>query len=175
MEVFLWSLEARPHATVSSVAIMLRYLIIILLVYYRVYAQDGPIPSMHPVYSNDPYLARILAEVVAPPHTAKSVKRCISNIENIEPEITTDLFLSVSNQAPMDDASHVSIIANPGPGCLPSEPMALVANVFYTDSLNSEQRRQAPTSPIVLPRLMQPLTSRSRGDRSFLETRYRKS
>jgi hypothetical protein len=108
---------------------------------------DGPIPSMHPVYTDDPYLGRILAEEVAPPHTAKSVKRCISNVEKIGSEITTNLFLSVSNQAPIDDAGRVSIIANPGPGYSPSEPMALVVgrqNLFS----DVERKRDALVSYI---------------------------
>jgi hypothetical protein len=129
---------------------------------------------MYPVYSDDPYLARIPAEVVTPPHTATSVKRCISYVESVGREITTNLFLSASHPAPMGDADRVSIIAIPGPGYSPKEPMALATDVFYTNLLDSEQRRQPPTNPTLWPWLTQPLNTPSRGDTSPLKSQYRK-
>jgi hypothetical protein len=92
-----------------------------------VYAEDGAIPSLSPVYSDDPYLGRIMATLVAPPHTARSLRRCLSSIEHIDRNIPTRLFIATSSQTPMNDAGRVSILANPGPGCTPNEPMALVA------------------------------------------------
>jgi hypothetical protein len=84
-------------------------------------------PSVNPVYSDDPYLGCILAKLVTPPHTASCVKLCLSNAENIDPNITTSLFTSASSRTPMGDSSRVSILANQGPGCTPNKPMALVA------------------------------------------------
>jgi len=96
-------------------------------VYYRIYAEDGAIPSVNPVYSDDPYLGRIPARLVTPPHTALNLRRCLSDIENIGDKITTRLFISASSQNPMDDTGRVSIHAYPGPGHMPNEPVALVA------------------------------------------------
>jgi hypothetical protein len=96
-------------------------------VYYRIYAEDGEIQSANPVYTDDPSLGRIIAKLVAPPHTVMTLKRCISNVENIDNAIPTKLFISASSQTPMDDAGSVSILAHPGPGCNPNEPMVLVA------------------------------------------------
>lgn len=98
-------------------------------VYYRVYAEDGAIPSANHVYSDDPYLGRILAELVSPPHTAISLKHCLFSVENINNETTASLFIAASSQTPIDDASRLSILAYPGPGCTPSEPMAFVAKL----------------------------------------------
>jgi hypothetical protein len=56
-----------------------------------------------------------------------NLKYCISGVENIDDKITTRLFISASSQSPMDDTGRVSILAYPGPGCTPNEPMALVA------------------------------------------------
>jgi len=95
-------------------------------VYYRVFAEDGAIPSANPVYSDDPYLGRILAKLVAPPHTAMTLKYCLSNFENIDNTTPTKLFIAPSSQTPMDDAGSVSILVHPGPGCTPNEPIALV-------------------------------------------------
>jgi hypothetical protein len=96
-------------------------------VYYRTYAEDGAIPSANSVYSDDPYLGRIPAKLVTPPHTAINLRPCLSDVENIDDTVTTALFISASSQNPMDDTGRVSIQAYPGPGCTPNEPVALVA------------------------------------------------
>ena len=99
----------------------------IALVYYRLYAEDGAMPSANPVYIDDPYLGRIPAELVAPPRTAKDVKLCLSGVEAIGDHIATKLFISASNPKPIADGHCVPISKYPGPGCVPNEPMALVA------------------------------------------------
>jgi hypothetical protein len=98
----------------------------ILSVYYRLFAEDGPIPSRNTVYSDDPCLGRIRADLVTPPHTALNVKKCLSGYEEIGENTPTSLFVSASNPTPMDDTGSVSILACRGPGYSPSEPMALV-------------------------------------------------
>lgn len=105
---------------------------LILSVYYRVYADDGAIPTSHPVYSDDPYLGRISAKLVTPPQTAINLRHCLSGAENIDEDIPTILFLSPSSQTYMDDTDRVPILANPGPGCEPDDPMALVV-IFPED------------------------------------------
>jgi hypothetical protein len=101
-------------------------------VYYRVYAEDGAIPTSHPVYSDDPYLGRISAKLVTPPQTAINLRHCLSGAENIDEDIPTILFVSASSQTPMDDTDRVPILAYPGPGCMPDDPMALVV-IFPED------------------------------------------
>jgi hypothetical protein len=98
-------------------------------IYYRVFAEDGAIPSVNHVYSDDPYLGRILAELVAPPHIVVSLKHCLLNVENIDNNTPASLFIAASSQTPMDDACRVSILAYPGPGCTPNEPLALVVKL----------------------------------------------
>ena len=95
-------------------------------VYYRLFVEDGPILTANPVYANDPYLGRIPADIVAPPHTAKDIKLCLSDVEHIRDNTSTSLFISTSGQTPIDDGRRVSISAYPGPGCAPHEPIALV-------------------------------------------------
>jgi hypothetical protein len=62
--------------------------------------------------------------------------------EDIDKNATTTLFLSASSQTPMEDSGHVSILAYPGPGCLPHEPMALVT-AFSSSSEAAAPRGQA--------------------------------
>jgi len=110
-------------------------------VYYRLYAEDGPIESANPVYTDDKYLGRLPAKLVAPPHTAMSLKRCLSRIENINPNVQISLFIATSSQTPIDDAGCLSILAYPGPGCTPNEPMALVATLTDTDRSRLDVKR----------------------------------
>ena len=101
----------------------------ILLVYYRIYAEDGAIPSKTPAAPSDPFLGRIKARSVPPPHTAKAVKHSIAKVENIEDRTSTSLFLTPYSQSPMSDADKVTILDRTGPGSTPQEPLALVAKI----------------------------------------------
>ena len=102
----------------------------ISLVYYRIYAGDGAIPSKTPVTPGvDPFLGRIKAISVPPPHTANAVKRCIAKVENIKDRTSTSLFLTLYSQSPMGDTDKVAIFNRTGPGSTPQEPLALVAKM----------------------------------------------
>jgi hypothetical protein len=90
-------------------------------------------------------LGCIPARLVTPPHTAINLKKCISGAEDIDKNATTTLFLSASSQTPMEDSGHVSILAYPGPGCTPHEPMALVA------AFSSSSEAAAPQAHANLP------------------------
>jgi hypothetical protein len=112
-------------------------------VYYRVYTEDQAIPSVNPIYADDPSLGRIPATLVTPPHTVISLKRCLSKFENITGR--TRLYIAASSQTPMDDTGRVSILAYPGPGCNPNEPMALV--VALSDSNRDTLKTIQPIQP----------------------------
>ena len=112
-----------------------------LLVYYTIYAEDGAIPSKAPFTSDNPFLGRIKARSVAPPHIVRNVKRNIANVEDIKDRtITTTLFLTPHSQSPMGDADEISIVNRTGPGSMPQEPLALVAKMSVSElnALESE-------------------------------------
>ena len=119
----------------------------ILSVYYRLYTEDKPIESVNPVYTDDSYLGRIVSKLVPPPHTALTLKNCLLNVENIKNAPEAKLFISSSSQAPMDDAASLSILAQPGPGSTPTEPMALV-----TTFSRSRRNGNKPKGVFILPR-----------------------
>ena len=103
-----------------------------MIVYYRIYAEDGAIPSKAPAAPSDPLLGRITARSVPPPHrdTAKAVKLSIAKVESIEDRANTRLFLSPYSQSPMGDADKVAALnSTTGPGSIPQEPLAFVANI----------------------------------------------
>ena len=102
------------------------------LVYYRIYAEDGAILSKTPAAPGDnPFLGRIKARSVPPPHTVQNVKRCIAKVEDIRVEdyTNTSLFLTPHSQSPMGDTDEATILNRTGLGSTPQEPLALVAKI----------------------------------------------
>jgi hypothetical protein len=106
-----------------------------LLVYYRIYAEDGAIPSKTPVAPGYPFLGRIQVESMSPPRNLKVVKSRIIKVENIKDGGRTSLFLTPYSQSPMHGADAVSILNGTVPGSMPQEPLALVAKM--SDSARS--------------------------------------
>ena len=99
-----------------------------MLVYYRIYAEDGAIPSKT-LTSGYPFVGRIKARSVPPPHTFKAVKHSIAKVEDIKDPASASLFLTPCSQSPMDDGDIVNILNGTGPGSTPEEPLALVAKM----------------------------------------------
>jgi hypothetical protein len=107
-----------------------------LIVHYRVYSEGGAIPSKTSATpDHDPFLGRIKARSVPPPHTVHTLKRSLAKFENINDRTGCSLFLTPYSQSPMDDTTKVTIRNHTGPGFLPQEPLALV--VKLTDSERS--------------------------------------
>ena len=104
-----------------------------LLVYYRIYAEDGALPSNTPVAPSDPFLGRIKIRSVPPPRTVKAVKRSITKVEKIKDHESTTVFLTPYSKSPLDDAEKVTILNGTGPGSTPQEPLALVAKMSDSD------------------------------------------
>ena len=113
-----------------------------MIVFYRIYAEDGALPSNMPVSPGDPFLGRIKYTSVPPPRTARTVKRCIANMENIENRESTSLFLTSYSQSPMDDTDKVSILNGTGPGFTPQEPLAFVAKMSDSERSDLESGRR---------------------------------
>ena len=113
----------------------------ILLVYYRIYAEDGAIPSNTPVSPSDPFLGRIKVRSVPPPRTVKAVKRCIAKLENIKDRGSTNFFLTSYNQSSMDDADKLTFLNGTGPGSTAQEPLALVAKMSDSERSDLESGR----------------------------------
>ena len=114
-----------------------------MLVYYRIYAEDGAtIPSKKPAALGDPFLGRIKARSVPPPHTSETVKRCIAKIENIKDRTSTSLFFTSYSQSPMADSDKVTILKSTGPGYTAQEPLALVAKMSNSERSALEAGRR---------------------------------
>jgi hypothetical protein len=112
------------------------------VVYYRIYAEDGAIPSKTSVTPGDVFLGRIKARSVPPPRNAEAVKCSIAKVENIKDSTRSSLFLTPYSESPMSDAEKITILNGTGPGSTSQEPLALVAKMSDPErrALESEGR-----------------------------------
>ena len=122
-----------------------------LMVYYRTYVEDGAIPSKTPVDSSDPFLGRIKARSVPPPHTVKSLKLRIAKMEdiNLNDPTSISIFLTPEMRSPMADADKFTILNRTGPGSTPQEPLALVAKISDSERSAMESRSLAEPSTTI--------------------------
>ena len=131
-----------PRYSKRPSGVLTLFICLNLLVYYRIYAEDGAIPSKVPVTLDNPFLGRIKARSVAPPHTAETVKRSIAKMEDIKDRTNASLFLTPYSQSPMGDADKVTILNSTGPGSTPQEPLALVAKMSDSERSVFESARR---------------------------------
>ncbi|KIK03629.1 hypothetical protein K443DRAFT_94770 [Laccaria amethystina LaAM-08-1] len=92
-------------------------------VYYRLYTNNNALESNHPIYSNDKFVGRILFKSITPPRNVSSLKRNLCKVEGFEGIPTCALYLSLSEKAPAEDLTRLSLC---GLGSSELAPMALV-------------------------------------------------
>jgi hypothetical protein len=121
------SLSTRYRSSVVSISFTFPsfFLQRLTSVYYRLYTKGCEVPSKMPINAEEPSLARIRADSVAPPHTVESVKRCISAVERNLAARYGDLYANISCDTPMNKFS-MPILTGNVPGLSQDEPMALV-------------------------------------------------
>jgi hypothetical protein len=107
-------------------------------VYYRVYTEDGAIPSKASTSTGDPFLGRVKALSVTPPHTILSVRRCLARFEKISDTMRTSLFLTPSSKYPIDETRKADVLGRTGLGFKPQEPLALVVLSLESELGNLE-------------------------------------
>ena len=93
--------------------------------YYELYADGCAMQSKVAFDTEDPFLGRIRADSVAPPHSPTSIKRCISRAErNPILAYAADFFVDTSCETPLKEG-HICLCTD-GPGLSSDEPMAIV-------------------------------------------------
>jgi hypothetical protein len=144
------------------------------LVYYQVYSEGEAVPAKTAFTDQDPYIGRIVAKRIAPPHTATTIKRYLSKQEDISNYNCTVLFSALSSSSPLDDHGHVSILTNEGPGYTLEDPMALVVSdppkepiatpytpsaimQAYSSSILTVDRETYPGYPVQVPPIVAPV------------------
>jgi hypothetical protein len=81
--------------------------------------------SKHPADPDKPSVGRINVDSIPPPHTAESIMRCISKIEELNTSTNSQLFNSISSEIPIAEG-HVSILSGDCPGSTPEDPLVFV-------------------------------------------------
>jgi hypothetical protein len=94
-------------------------------VYYVLYADDYTMPSKVAFDPEEPFIGRIRADSVAPPHSLISIKRCISRVERNPGLAHADVFADISCDSPLKEG-RISLRRTDSPGLSPNEPMAIV-------------------------------------------------
>jgi hypothetical protein len=97
-------------------------------VYYFLYGDNCAMRSNVAIDPEEPFLGRIRADFVAPPHSPITIKQCISREERT-PFIRADLFADVSCDTPLNLYDHIQILLADAPGLSPNNPMAIVVQV----------------------------------------------
>lgn len=98
-------------------------------------------PRVSPICPFDP--GRINANLVAPPHTAASIKRHLCKAEDVADYAYTRLFGDTSSSEPLDDGALVPILTGAGPGSTPSTPIALVVS----SDIKTRSTASSPKTP----------------------------
>ena len=84
--------------------------------------------SNKPIDSNNPFISRIMPRSVPPPRTAASLKRHLCKIEGFSAPESCTLYLSLSENVPVDGSTRLSLQEGFGPGLSSSDPVALVVS-----------------------------------------------
>jgi hypothetical protein len=113
------------------------------LVYYRVYTKDGAIPSREPANPEDSTVGCIRSDTVPPPHTAASIKRCISQRERFSNWEGSQLFETMDSLSPIN-GGHISLLTDDHLGSTPENPISFVESkdsTFWTRIWPRDQSR----------------------------------
>jgi hypothetical protein len=111
-------------------------------VYYRIYTEDGAIPSKHSINPSDLSLGRINIDVITPPHTIDSIKRCVAKAEQLGTALFSKLFKNMESETPMDTAK-VSVLGGGDRLGLSEDPMVYVhsSSVEYRVTQTARQSK----------------------------------
>jgi hypothetical protein len=114
----------------------------LLGVYYRAFFDDGAVPTLHPATPDDPFLGRVLATSIAPPHNVYSIKCGLAKHEDIDNGHMSDLFLTRSSRQPISESlitrtswgnttTGINIFEPGGAGYTPENALAVVVKLPY--------------------------------------------
>jgi hypothetical protein len=104
-----------------------------LLVYYKLFDENGPLNVRNPIYSNNPYIGQLDANDIPPPHTVSSlVERICAKEEKgfgidweNDDAFSTVLFKTVSSPEPYKLQEPISLLCPDRPGSSPHDPLVL--------------------------------------------------
>ena len=117
-----------------------------MVVYYRVYKDSLAVRSMRPADINDPLVGRLNIDSIPPPHTATSIKRCISQLEGLDNWEEWQLFINILSESPMGN-EHISLLTSDHPGSTPDDSIAIVLDSIHVAPVAVPALSQVPPVP----------------------------
>jgi len=102
--------------------------IILSIVYYRLYGDEGEIATQDPIKSEDGdilSLGRIDNNLVPPPHTVDSIIRCISYAERFSYDFWHQLFNSIASKSALGSEMILNVEGDSS-GSAPERPFVFV-------------------------------------------------
>ncbi|KAF7338844.1 hypothetical protein MSAN_02207300 [Mycena sanguinolenta] len=97
-----------------------------IYLYYRLFTRIGEDTSKVRFSPNDQALGRIERILVAPPHTARSIKHQIATLEGKRIYAYADLYASISAPQPTENTAYLSLMQDDSPGLREDNPIVLV-------------------------------------------------
>ena len=82
-------------------------------------------PSILAFDPEEPFLGRIQADSIAPPHSPATIKLYISRVKGFPALANANLFADISCTTPLKEG-HISILGTNCPGMSPEKPKAIV-------------------------------------------------
>ena len=113
----------------NNVMVQLYYVLsenglIIFLVYYRLYDDEGEIVSKTSFDENNSSLGRVNTLSVPPPHTVSSLKNCIIISEDLSGH-DAQLFEDEGSESAMNDCDALTLVSETFPGFITDRPLAI--------------------------------------------------
>jgi hypothetical protein len=105
---------------------------ILLLVYYKIFDEKGPSKVRDPIYFNNPYIGRVDANDIPPPHNTSSLVGLICakerrgfGFDEYGNAYSTELFEKTSSPTAFNPQETLSVLSTDRPGSRPEDPLVL--------------------------------------------------
>jgi hypothetical protein len=100
-------------------------------VYYLIYQDDTGVQVRNYAFPGYPYLGRIPAFWIAPPHTAYRIKNYLLKLEGVEKPKMAQIFAG-SYHEPLEDEIFINLKSGEGHGRTPYDPISIHHGRYYT-------------------------------------------
>lgn len=97
-----------------------------VIVYYRIYTDDGAVNLTSAFSDKDKTLGRIDVSSITPPHTVRSVKHRIAGEEGLIDHDNITLYLRLEEDLAAQDSDHINLYKDDGYGSSPIHAIGLV-------------------------------------------------
>ncbi len=111
----------------------------LIIVYYQMQDENGPVASSNPLYPSEPSVSRFPIPLVFPlPHDAHNILEHIFRAEKLSVDETTQVFLyETSSPRSLESTQHIDVQSESGPG-------SSILRPFICVIVNTQKTRRPP-------------------------------